>query len=125
MRITDYGAARFRAGWVVGNFLPYATLGVAVGRANITRSAHVFGHETRRPCDPRPASPPATPFNFSTSEAKNAAFHLWLVGRPSASTCMLMPNFFVRGEFEYIGFTEAQGIKADIGTARVGAGVKF
>ena len=39
MRITDYGAARLRGGWVVGNFLPYATLGVAVGRANITRSA--------------------------------------------------------------------------------------
>ena len=38
---------------------------------------------------------------------------------------MLMPNFFVRGEFEYISFAKAQGILAQIGTARVGAGVKF
>ena len=49
-----------------------------------------------------------------------------MAGRPAAaSTCMVMPNFFVRGEFEYIGFTEAQGIQAHIGTARVGAGFKF
>ena len=38
---------------------------------------------------------------------------------------MLMPNVFVRGEFEYISFTKVQGIQAQIGTARVGAGFKF
>ncbi len=122
MRITDYGAARLRGGWIVGNFLPYATLGVAVGRANITRSARVSGTETASSCSPGPCVP--NPFDFSTSETKNAHFiYGWSAGL--GVDVMVMPNFFVRAEFEYMGFTEAQGIRADIGTARVGGGVKF
>jgi outer membrane immunogenic protein len=124
MRITDYGAARVRGGWIVGNFLPYATLGVAVGRADITRSAHVFGEENpATPCGP-PLVNTCVPFSFSTSEIKNAHFiYGWSAG--AGVDIMVMPNFFVRAEIEYMGFTEAQGIKAEIGTARVGAGYKF
>jgi len=122
MRITDYGSARVRGGWVVGNFLPYATLGVAVGRANIFRSARVSGTETL-PCT-QPCVPVVTPFEFSASETKNAHFiYGWSAG--VGVDIIVMPSFFVRAEFEYIGFTEAQGVKADMGTARVGAGVKF
>jgi opacity protein-like surface antigen len=120
MHVTDYGAARLRAGWIVNNFLPYGTVGFAVGRANITRSAHVFGQEN-------PATPctgTCTPFDFSTYESKSGHFiYGWSAG--AGVDVLLMPNFFVRGEFEYMSFTEAQGIKLDIGTARVGAGVKF
>jgi outer membrane immunogenic protein len=124
MRITDYGSARLRGGWIVGNFLPYATLGVAVGRANIFRSARVSGTETA-PCNPQPCvTPPPVSFDFSRSETKNAHFiYGWSAG--VGVDIMVMPSVFVRAEFEYMGFTEAQGIKADVGTARVGAGVKF
>ncbi len=45
MRITDFGSARVRAGWAVANVLPYATLGFAFGRADITRSARAQGVE--------------------------------------------------------------------------------
>jgi outer membrane immunogenic protein len=120
MQITDYGAARFRGGWIVGNFLPYATLGLAVGRANITRSAHAFGFE-----NPNPGCvSPCVPFDFTSTTTKNAQFiYGWSAG--AGVDVMIMPNFFVRAEFEWMGFTEAQGIKVDIATARVGAGVKF
>lgn len=127
MRITDYGGARLRAGWVVGNFLPYATAGLAVGRANITRSARVSGAETT-PCDPTPCVPPAVevviPFDYSSTEVKNAHFiYGWSAGL--GVDVLVMPNFFVRAEFEYVGFTEAQGVKADLGTVRIGGGFKF
>jgi opacity protein-like surface antigen len=122
MRITDYGAARVRGGWIVGNFLPYATLGVAVGRADITRFARVFGTETV-PCT-QPCTPVVTPFNFAGGDTKNAHFiYGWSAGL--GVDIMVMPSFFVRAEFEYIGFTEAQGIRADVGTARVGGGIEF
>ena len=100
-------------------------VGLAVGRANITRSARVFGHGNRCRATPTPCVPSrCVPFDFSTSEAKNAHFiYGWSAG--VGVDVMLMPNFFVRAEFEYIGFTEAQGIQAQIGTARVGAGFKF
>ncbi|MBX9773016.1 MAG: outer membrane beta-barrel protein [Xanthobacteraceae bacterium] len=117
MRITDYGAARLRAGCIINNFLPYGTVGFAVGRADVTRSAHVFGIEN-------PSSPTPTPFDFATSDAKNGAFlYGWSAG--GGMDVLLMPNFFVRGEIEYIWFTKLEGIQAQIGTARVGAGWKF
>jgi outer membrane immunogenic protein len=128
MSITDYGAARFRAGWVVSNFLPYATLGVAVGRADITRSANVSGVENPPAGYPvTPCGPPlnnCVPFSFSTAEGKKGAFlYGWSAGL--GVDVLLMPNLFVRGEFEYTSFVEIQGIQAQIGTARVGAGLKF
>ena len=36
--LTDYGEARFRAGYVVGNLLPYGFIGMAVGRASYSVS---------------------------------------------------------------------------------------
>jgi opacity protein-like surface antigen len=124
MHVTDYGAARLRAGWIVNNFLLYGTGGFAVGRANITRSARVFGQENpNTPCGPAAVNT-CVAFDYSTSESKNGHFiYGWSAG--AGVDVMLMPNFFVRGEIEYMSFTEAQGIKLDIGTARVGAGVKF
>jgi outer membrane immunogenic protein len=126
MRITDYGGARIRAGWVVNNFLPYGTVGLGIGRANIARSATVSGTQTvvcTAPGDPVGCGV-ATPFDLATSEVKNGAFlYGWSAG--GGMDVMLMPNFFVRGEIEYTWFTTAQGIKSQIGTARVGAGWKF
>jgi outer membrane immunogenic protein len=116
MHITDYGAARLRAGWILGNFLPFGTVGFAVGRADITRSAHVFGVEN-------PATTP-TPFDFAAADSKNGAFlYGWSAG--AGMDVMVMPNFFLRGEIEYIWFTKNAGILAEIATARVGAGWKF
>ncbi len=34
-RVTDYGTLRGRAGWAYGDFLPFATVGVAVGRVQL------------------------------------------------------------------------------------------
>jgi opacity protein-like surface antigen len=116
MSITDYGSARLRAGWILDNFLVYGAVGLAVGRADITRSAHVFGVEN-------PSTSPF-PFDYSTSESKKAAFlYGWSAG--GGLDVMVMPNVFLRGEFEYISFTKAQGILAQIATARVGAGYRF
>jgi outer membrane immunogenic protein len=71
-----------------------------------------------------PPQPVVTPFDFSLSETKNAHFiYGWTAGL--GVDVMVMPNVFVRAEVEYVGFSAAQGIKADLGTARVGGGVKF
>jgi opacity protein-like surface antigen len=43
LNLTDFGTARGRAGYVVGNFLPYGFIGMAVGRAsyNVTTATIV------------------------------------------------------------------------------------
>jgi outer membrane immunogenic protein len=112
MRITDYGSARFRAGWLVGNVLPYATLGFAFGRADITRSVQIDLTENGIPMD------------FAMSETRKGRFiYGWSAG--GGMDVLVMPNIFVRGEVEYISFAQAQGIEAQITTARLGAGFKF
>jgi outer membrane immunogenic protein len=117
MRITDYGAARVRGGWIVGNFLPYATLGFALGRANVSRSATAAGTETT-------GGGIVTPFSFSSSESRTGAFiYGWSAG--GGMDVMLTQNLFLRGEYEYTAFTKIQGIAARISTARFGAGLKF
>jgi outer membrane immunogenic protein len=123
MRITDFGSARFRAGWVVGNFLPYAMIGVALGRADVTRSARVRGVETI-PCDTEGCTPVTTPFTFSSSDSKTGAFiYGWSAG--GGFDMMVMPNVFVRAEFEFLSFSTIQGIESQMSTGRLGAGFKF
>jgi outer membrane immunogenic protein len=118
MKIHDWGAARFRAGWTVDNLLPYATIGLAFGRADITRTATVDGTET----DPNTSS--TVPFFFSSSETrKNTWIYGWAAG--GGVDYLITPNIFVRAEYEYVNFTTVAGIKAAISTARVGGALRF
>jgi len=43
INLHDVATFRGRAGWEVGNFLPYAMLGVAAARADLIRTARAFG----------------------------------------------------------------------------------
>jgi outer membrane immunogenic protein len=42
--LNDVATFRGRAGWEVGNFLPYAMIGVAAARANLTRTVKHIRH---------------------------------------------------------------------------------
>ncbi len=127
MKVTDFGTLRARAGWVVGDFMPYAMVGIAVGRADVARSATVSGEEnpTVHPtvCDGT-AVPPCTPFSFTQSDGKSGAFiygGMLGIGVDFA----LMQNVFVRAEAEYVAFKPINGISASVATARLGLGLKF
>ena len=37
----------------------------------------------------------------------------------------LLPNVFLRGEWEYVGFAQVNGIRSSINTGRVGIGMRF
>jgi outer membrane immunogenic protein len=117
MNITDFGSARMRAGYVMSNFLPFATFGVAFGRANIARSATVSGTETT-------SGGVVTPFSFTESETKNNAF-IYGLSWGLGADILVLPNVFLRGEYEYVKFYDVSGIKSQVQTARVGAGFKF
>jgi opacity protein-like surface antigen len=76
MQITDLATVRARAGVQVENFLPYVMIGVAAGRANLSRSATVIGTETVT-SDP----PIVTPFLF-TDEKRRLPVRLVARRRP-------------------------------------------
>ena len=66
MAISDMGTFRARAGYAVGSFLPYMFGGVALGQANIIRTAHIFGTQINAA-----AAPPFNnvPFDLSATDA--------------------------------------------------------
>jgi outer membrane immunogenic protein len=124
MRITEFATLRARAGVEIDNLLPFVMIGVAAGRADLTRSATASGQENPNPVCPGPGPPPCTPFLFTESETKNGAFiYGWSLG--GGMDVMVMPNVFLRGEYEYIAFAPIWDISAAIHTARVGLGFKF
>lgn len=129
MRVTDILTLRGRAGYEMGNFLPFATLGVAVGRADLARSATLTGQQdpTAPPdplaCDPV-AAPPCVPLSFSEADRRSGAFiYGWAIG--GGLEVMVMPHVFLRGEYEAVVFSPIWNITAIVQTARLGAGVKF
>jgi outer membrane immunogenic protein len=117
MRLTDYGTARARAGWVMGRFMPYLMGGLALGRVEAFRQATVSGNIVD------PATGASSPFGMTQSETRT----VYAIGYTAGAglEVALLPNVFVRGEFEWLQFRNLPDMKMDLVTGRVGAGLKF
>lgn len=112
MHLTDYATVRARAGYAFGQFLPYGILGLAVGRFNYGTSARltVRGDDYLGPA--------------RMSERKNDAAAAGFVTGLGLDVA-LMPNMFLRTEWEFVAFSELSGIRSTMNTGRVGVALKF
>jgi outer membrane immunogenic protein len=118
IKLLDYGTLRARAGYAFGQFLPYAFVGAAVGRFNYSSSVAVNGTYTA-------GSDTGTSVGPETqSKGKNNAFDAGFDGGLGIDVAVL-PNVFLRGEWEYIAFAPLDGIRTNINTFRAGIGVRF
>lgn len=130
LQVTDYASVRARAGWVLGNFLPYGFAGAVLGWGNYAVTATVSGQQNAStapapivPCDPATV---ATCVNYAYSNSAGrggALLYGFSVG--GGVDIALTANVFVRGEFEFVQFAPVGDIVASIVSARVGAGLKF
>jgi opacity protein-like surface antigen len=126
-RITDFATMRARAGIVMDRFLPYAFAGAAIGRVDVFRSARV---SYNRHDIPDVATPPITPqpdYNFvpqTRSESRNGVFAYGYTAGLGLDV-IVMPNVFLRAEWEYVQFFPVQDFKIHLNSARVGIGIKF
>jgi opacity protein-like surface antigen len=120
LQMIDYATLRARAGYAMGQFLPYAVLGAAAGRFNYTSTAKVRNVGTP------PAGSPVLPFDTTDSQSNdknNAIVGGFVVGL--GMDVALLPNLFLRAEWEYVGFAQLNGIRPGINTGRLGLGLKF
>ena len=101
MKLIDYATVRARAGYAFGQFLPYGFIGAAIGRMN---------HMT-------------TEGSTVTSNRDNAIDGGFTVGL--GVDVAVLPNVFVRGEWEYVAFGQVSGVRVTTNTGRVGVGVRF
>lgn len=120
LELVDYATVRVRAGYAIGQFLPYAMVGGAVGRFNYANTATV--HYVGTP----PLGSAILPWDITDtqSDSKNNA----IIGGVAAGLGLdvaLTPNVFLRGEWEFVAFGPVGGIRSNINTARVGLGVRF
>ena len=119
MAISDMGTIRARTGYAWGAFLPYGFAGVALGQADIIRTAHIFGTQVN------PAAAPGfqnVPFDISATDAQNAHL-IYGYSFGLGVDVQLISCLFFRAEWEYIRFTSS--IDTSINTGRIGLGYKF
>ena len=125
--LTDFGTARGRAGYVIGNFLPYGFIGMAVGRASYSVTTRARLSQQNSP-DALAVHPnvhaTCQTFSFSNSAGQNNAV-LWGYTVGAGLDWALTPNIFARGEFEFVQFAPISNIAVSVASGRVGAGFKF
>jgi outer membrane immunogenic protein len=121
MTITDFGSLRVRGGYALGCFLPYMFGGVALGQANINRTAE-YGIFYRYVGAQLPPLPNIGPSERSLSDDANSHFIYGYSGGLGIDM-MLFANLFVRAEWEYMRFTAP--VDTTVNTVRAGIGYKF
>jgi outer membrane immunogenic protein len=116
-KLTDILSIRGRGGAMFGSFMPYGTLGIAVGRAQVIRQASVTTIEYV-------GGVPQAPISETRDESKKGA---WAYGLSAGLgfDWEIVPRMFLRGEYEYVGFAAIEDIKVSVHTARGGLGVRF
>jgi len=115
--LLDYAALRFRAGYTFGQFMPFAVLGAAVGRFDQSTSVEFRDVQTSGGGTSTFAPPVAT-------SGKQNSYVGGFVGGLGVDIALL-PNVFLRAEWEYAGFAKVNGISTSMNTGRVGVGVRF
>jgi outer membrane immunogenic protein len=113
LNLTDYGTARGRAGYVIGNFLPYAFIGMAVGRASYNVATTTLYQDTT-----------SVVLTFPNSTGQSNAL-LWGYTVGTGLDWAVTRNIFVRGEFEFVQFAPISNIAVSVASGRVGGGLKF
>jgi outer membrane immunogenic protein len=134
-RITDFGTFRLRGAWAAGPFLPYAFMGFAVGRTDISRSGSVFalGKDQITPTiDPNTGlctancDPPLPDVQISENQSDSRSGVFAYGGAAGLGVDVaLLPNLFWRAEWEYIQFAPVEHMHLSVNTVRTGLGLKF
>ena len=127
VKLTDLATFRARAGWAVGSLLPYAFIGFAVARADVSGTASVSG-SLNAVCDG--SVPGCVPFGYPLDLSGPQSVSRQGVFTYGGSIGLgfdwaLSQNLFVRGEWELVQLQDIEGIDLRINTARAAVGLKF
>ena len=129
-RVRDVATVRARAGFILDRFLPYAFVGGAVGRVDVVRSATVAYLRRDIPDTVAPPGTPITPepdFFFGPQTRSDNSDGVFAYGYAAGLgiDVAVMPNVFMRAEWEYIQFSPVRDFNIHLNTVRAGLGIKF
>jgi outer membrane immunogenic protein len=122
-QLNDLVTLRLRAGYAMGNIMPYLTGGLAIGNGRVSNTS-IVNHSG---IDADPNSAPALPpFNVNSgllSDARKNAFMMGFSG--GAGVEAMFGGLILRGEYIFSRLQAQGGVVIDVNQARVGVGVKF
>jgi opacity protein-like surface antigen len=95
--LTDYGTVRGRAGYIMGRFMPYVMLGLAIGRADFADSARLQYIPVING-----VAQPAVDLADGASQSGKIGYGF---AAGMGVDVMLTGSIFLRGEYEFIQFT--------------------
>jgi outer membrane immunogenic protein len=121
LKLIDYATLRGRAGYAFGQFLPYAMVGLAVGRFNYSNAVLLADAQTDTSTTPNTF---LGTFVDSASDGQDNVIVGGVVAGLGVDYAVL-PNVFLRAEWEYIYWGPVGGIKSALNTGRVGLGFRF
>ena len=127
LKLVDYATLRARAGYAIGQFLPYMVVGAAVGRFNYSTTVSVSDFMTQLPLIPSPPGGvigPALLTPSSVTAGKDNSIVGGVVAGVGADWA-ITPGLFLRAEWEFIAFSSVNGARNNINTANIGLGLRF
>jgi opacity protein-like surface antigen len=114
-KLTDYGSLRFRAGYAYNWFMPYAMVGIAAGRADVSRSILIDQTDELT----------GQLFRLLTdTQTKDGAISIGYTAGVGVDIG-LMPGVFMRAEYEFMQLGGFDNIPVRVNTGRLALGVKF
>jgi outer membrane immunogenic protein len=131
LAIHDILTTRARVGWTYDRLMPYGFVGLAVGRADVARTASVTGTKsTQAPADPVTGivPPPVVgALNLPRNPQSQSQDGLiaWGYTAGLGVEVGLLPNLFLRAEWEFVQFPNISDIRVSMNTVRAGIGLKF
>jgi outer membrane immunogenic protein len=120
MKLVDYATLRARAGYAFGQFLPYAAIGVALGRFDY--STIVTVHSAGQPIPPAPGS---AFDNTNTQSIGKTNAYIGGFAVALGTDWAITPGMFLRAEWQYVGFAPVNGSRNNINTGQLGVGARF
>lgn len=120
--LKDYATVRARFGYAFGQFLPYVVLGGAVARVDVSRYAGIGYSAVYKGSNVPPL--PDVPYSYQSLTDNRSTIAYGLVAGAGLDA-MILPNVFLRAEYEFVQFAPVNGIKMNLQTGRVGVGMKF
>lgn len=152
-KLEDFGTIRARGGWAFGNFLPFVTAGLAIGRAEVTDQVAIqnYGYDAKTYSANLTAAVPAYVYNHGYAsfnqnypgnrtspqgQVQTVPESPYVIGKTTVKTVAglalgagleyaVTQNILLRGEYQYVQFNDFDGHKVNLNTVRGGAAVKF
>lgn len=131
--IHDIVTARGRAGWTFDRFLPYGFVGLAVGRADVSRYA-TLGNSPGSPestetltTTTAPTTSTTSPLSLPRDPQTQSQAGLFVYGFTAGLgvDIALMQNLFVRAEWEFLEFPNVSDVRVAANSVRAAVGLKF